>query len=168
MMTSYWSGGGERPSRGSFMKTLQGTTARTERRTRSSSICPDLKGAIYNIIIYPDERITIKFHHEFFIIIINNNNSSSDDDGRSSWWTKVENGSQTWSSSSCCFVSHWDILSRLRSKKSLQTIHSLQRLADSMEIGTGPEPISKTSLVVDQQLTSTDSATGSSNRFLFI
>jgi hypothetical protein len=41
-------------------------------------------------------------------------------------------------------VSHCLMFCLFCSKKSLQTIHSLQRLAEIIEMGTGPEPISKT------------------------
>ena len=71
---------------------------------------------------------------------------------RSSSVTYRKNGSHV---SSCrpgavdvmaVIVSHCLMFCLFCSKKSLQTIHSLQRLAEIIEMGTGPEPISKTLL----------------------
>lgn len=72
---------------------------------------------------------------------------------RSSSATYWKNGSQA--STSCrpgagvaavIIVSQCLMFCLFCSKKSLQTIHSLQLLAEIIETGTGPEPISKTRL----------------------
>ena len=69
---------------------------------------------------------------------------------RSSWPTYWKNGSHIsscfWPGAGCTLDNHCLIFCRFCSKKSLQTIHSHHWLAEIIEMGTGPEPISKTRL----------------------